>query len=281
MVSIMLLYSKTFENVKTLNCNFPIEDQYYVTDNQAIVADGITRDPIGIYDFTNYSFDDMKEKYPRPSGAALAATEICKAFANTTSGTMKEKLIIANNMVKKLNDKYIKRCDYLQNDYFGAVAACIHIENDILNYAYICDCGVIVYDKMGNIKFQTEDDKKLYCDPFMNVNKSWADPEGRIIVRRDFRNNPNKTLNGKCISYGAITGEKEATFFIKEGSLKLAQNDFILLYSDGFSNFLHNKEFIKQIINFNKDDLENFINDYSCSNYEKYGKEKTLILFKN
>ena len=44
----MLIYKNTFENIKTVNLEFPVEDQYYANDNEAIVADGITRDPIGI-----------------------------------------------------------------------------------------------------------------------------------------------------------------------------------------------------------------------------------------
>ena len=41
----------TFDNVMTIGFDFPIEDQYYANDTEAIVADGITRDPIGISDF--------------------------------------------------------------------------------------------------------------------------------------------------------------------------------------------------------------------------------------
>ena len=79
----------------------------------------------------------------RPSGGELAAKEICKIFSRL-KGTLKHKLIQCNKGVKKLNDKYIHECDYLQNDYYGTVAACVRIENNILEYAYICDCGVII-----------------------------------------------------------------------------------------------------------------------------------------
>ena len=36
----MLVYTNTFENIKTKGINFPVEDQYYANDNEAIVADG-------------------------------------------------------------------------------------------------------------------------------------------------------------------------------------------------------------------------------------------------
>ena len=276
----MLIYNKTFENIKTLNCDFPIEDQFYATNTEAIVADGITRDPVGVLNLAECSFKEMLKKYPRPSGAFLAAKDICSTFSKN-SGTLKERLKDCNNNVKKLNEKYIKKCDYLQNDYFGAVAACIKIENDILYYAYICDCGVIVYDSLGKVKFQTKNDKLLYSDPYINkIGIPWNLPESRLIVRRDYRNNLNNIVDGKCVSYGALTGEDSALEFIKSGEIKLSENDLIVLYSDGFINFLQDEEFKKQIISFNKDDFEKYINYKSFQNYDKYGKEKTIILLK-
>ncbi len=102
-------------------------------------------------------------------------------------------------------------CDYLENDYYGAVASCMHIENNILDYAYICDCGLIIYDKEGNVKFQTEDEKELYSDPYINqIGIPWNLPEARVIVRRDYRNNLSNIKDGKCVSYGALTGEESA-----------------------------------------------------------------------
>ena len=112
----MLIYKNTFENVKTIGLDFPIEDQYYANDTEAIVADGITRDPIGIDDFTKYSVIDFLKNYPRPSGAELAAKTICDSFKET-KGLLKDRLVKANENVKELNNKYLKNCDYLENDY--------------------------------------------------------------------------------------------------------------------------------------------------------------------
>ena len=246
----MLIYHNTFEDTRTIDSNWPVEDQYYADDYEAIVADGITRDPIGVSDLSLHSFSELLERYPRPSGAELAAKEIVSTFQKER-GSLKERLIACNDAVKTLNEKYIPTCDYLQNDYFGAVASCIHIENDILHYAYICDCGVIVYDALGNIKFQTEDDKKLYSDPYINqIGIPWNLPEARVIVRRDYRNNLNCIKDDKCVSYGALTGEESAVAFMKEGKVKLNPNDIIVVYSDGFSNYLNNVEFINHIMRF-------------------------------
>lgn len=277
----MLLYKNTFENILTSNINFPVEDQYYAGENTAIIADGITRDPIGIKDFSKCSKKDLIINYPNPSGAEMCAKEICKTFKEE-NGTLKEKLIKCNEAVNLLNKKYIKECDYLENDYYGAVASCIEIKESTLKFAYICDSGVIVYDKLGNIKFQTEDDKKIYSDPYKREAglPPWYLSECRKIVRSKWRNNPDNIIDGKCVSFGAITGEKEAISFIKSGEIEIEKEDTILLYSDGFSEFLHEQGFINKILDFNKEDFENYIVSKSVQDYEKYGKEKTIIIYK-
>lgn len=277
----MLIYKNTFDNVKTRGFEFPIEDQFYTSETEAIVVDGITRDPIGISDLSTCSPEDFLKKYPRPSGAELAAKVICDTFSKT-NGSLMEKLIKCNESVKKLNNKYILKCDYLENDYYGAVASCISIENNILNYAYVCDSGIIVYDRLGNTKFQTSDDKKLYSDPYINkIGIPWNLPESRVIIRRDYRNNLSNIQDNKCVSYGAITGEKSVIEFIKTEQFELSDGDIIVVYSDGFTNFLHDKYFISQILYFEKDEFERYIETKSKSDYEKYGKEKTLILYRN
>lgn len=277
----MLLYKNTFENIKTLNCNFPIEDQSYANEYECIVADGITRDPVGVEDLNSCSFEEMLKLYPRTSGGEIAAKTIVEIFQNS-KGTLKERLIRCNEEVKKINDKYIINCDYLENDYYGAVASCMNIKNNILNYAFICDCGIIIYDKDGNVKFQTEDEKELYSDPYINkIGIPWNLKEARIIVRRDYRNNLENIKNGKCVSYGAITGEKSMQEFIRYGEIELALNDIVITYSDGFVNFLHEKEFIEKIINFDKMKFEKYIEEKSFTDYNKYGKEKTLVIHIN
>lgn len=281
----MLIYKNTFENIKTIGYNFPVEDQYYASDNEAIVADGITRDPTNILDLSTCSFSELLDKYPRPSGAELAAKRVVDTFKNST-GTLKGRLIECNKAVKKLNDKYINVCDYLQNDYYGAVASCIKIENNILNYAFICDSGIIVYDSLGNIKFQTEDEKELYSDPYINdeIKKSkipWSNPNMRVRVRKNYRNNLNNIINGKIVSYGALTGEISANQFIRQGTLNLKTGDIIALYSDGFAKFLHESDFIYHILDFRSNEFEEYVNMKSNEDYNKYGSEKTIVLYKH
>ena len=55
-----IIYQNTFDNTLTekYDPTFPREDQYYGCENFAVVADGITRDPIGI---------TLEEAYKKPS----------------------------------------------------------------------------------------------------------------------------------------------------------------------------------------------------------------------
>ncbi len=276
----MIIYQNTFENIMTRNHNFPVEDQFYACDNLAVVADGITRDPIGTLDLSSLNVTEMIERYPRPSGAELAAKEIVNSF-KVFKGDLVKQLIEANKRVKKLNEKHIKRCDYLENDYYGAVASCVYIDKNVLNWAYICDCGVIIYDKDGKIKFKTQDDKEIISDPYIDkIGVSWNNPETRVIVRRDYRNNLNNIQDGICVSYGAITGEENAKAFIRNGSLLIDDEDVVVVYTDGITNFLYEEEFINIITNFNSLKFEKYIENKSKENYDKFGKEKTIIIMK-
>ena len=276
----MIIYKNTFENIKTLNCDFPIEDKYYANDLLGVVADGITRDPIGVSDLSKLTLEEMLKLYPRPSGAEIVAQTVVDSFKDFNNNLL-EQFIKANEAVKQLNDKYIANCDYLQNDYYGTVSSAAYIDNNILHYAYICDCGVIVYDKEGNVKFKTEDDKESISDPYINnIGIGWHLPEARVIVRRDYRNNLGNIKDGLCISYGALTGEESAINFIRTGSLEVDESDTIVVYTDGLSNILKDNLFIKNILNFNELDFTSYINNKSESDYELYGKEKTLIIMK-
>lgn len=279
-----IIYQNTFDNIltKQYDPNFPKEDQYYGCESFAVVADGVTRDPIGITLEEAYKNQALAIKnYPRPSGAELAAKEVISTFKKNFNGNLKETLILANQAIQKLNKTYIPECDYLENDYYGTVASAALIKENVLYYSYICDCGIIVYDKKGNIKMQTEDDLEKYTRPYLNqIFTPWTDPESRIVTRRDYRNNLKKIENGICISYGELTGEESAAAFIKEGSIQIEEEDTIIIYSDGFFHFLHEPEFIHLILNFDQNKFENYVEKKEKENYNLYGKEKTIIITK-
>lgn len=276
----MLLYAKTYENTKTINQNFPIEDAFYAEDNLAVVADGITRDPIGIADFKEASFQKFLDCYPRPSGAELAAKEICNTFKNDRMESLVETMKKANENVRILNEKYVPFCDYLENDYYGAVCSCVFISNNILNWSYVCDCGILVYDKEGNIKFQTEDDK-LLVDPYIDSSGMlWNLPSGRMTVRKKYRNCPGFYIDGNLASYGSFTGELQANEFIKSGSISLEKGDIIIVYSDGFTEYFKQNDFYRCLMNIKENKLlfDEYVEKIALSDYEKYGKEKTIVV---
>ena len=97
-------------------------------------------------------------------------------------------------------------------------------------------------------------------------------PEGRIRWQ---------IKDGKCVSYGAITGEDAVREFIRYGSFNLEKNDIVLVYSDGFTKFLHDGDFVEQIVNFDVLKFEDYVNKKALSDYSKYGKEKTIVMFIN
>ncbi|MCI8347182.1 MAG: hypothetical protein HFJ12_04470 [Bacilli bacterium] len=92
----MLIYQNTFEDELVKGYNYPIEDQYYAEDNIAIIADGITRGPDGVTDISEYTFFELLQRYPRPSGGELAAKEIIRTFRNSNNSSLKERLIECN-----------------------------------------------------------------------------------------------------------------------------------------------------------------------------------------
>ncbi len=62
--------------------------------------------------------------------------------------------------------------------------------------------------------------------------------------------------------------------------MSLEKDDIVVIYSNGFTNILNLDEFIKQIIDFDKCKFEEYVNNKSLTDYEKFGKDKTLIIMK-
>ena len=270
--SIMITYAKTFAKFGVPK-SIPLEDQFFFRNNFAIVADGITRDSYGCLDLKKVSSETILKNYPNPSPATKAAMTVCETFKKSQNANdLKKLMCLANSMLTNLN-KNVK-CNYLENDYAACVAAVAYINKNRLFYSYICDCGVIVWDKNGNIRFQTTDDKSVYSDPYIAkalVSNPWHTPMGRVVTRSLYRNNPNHIINGKCVSYGALTGEKEAEYFIKEGSILLNPGDTVAVYSDGFTPYFKLPDFFE-----NLDNLDNFVK--LIESQPNFGSEKTIVV---
>ncbi len=281
------------KNIKYGNL-IPDEDCFLEKDNIYCVADGITRDPNIPKSIKPKTIEEALKYYPNPSGAALAAKTFCNSFAEFLSNKcdyseniIKDAFIYSNHQINKINERYIKKCDYLVNDYYGCVAVGTVIKSNYLYWGIISDCGLSIYDKEFNLKFKNSD----YMIGFSNYsipeikekNLDWIkDPECRVIVRRDYRNQPNKFVNGNLVSYGALTGEESAIPFIHTGKILLNKGDYIFLYSDGFGNLMQNKKFINFLLkNFENDEkIIDYAEQFAKENYNKYGRERTLIKIK-
>ncbi|MFA5070010.1 MAG: hypothetical protein WC528_01900 [Patescibacteria group bacterium] len=267
----------------------PSEDAVAAHHHIFCVADGITRDPKLPKDFPKDSRNIRKilKYYPNPSGAKAVADIFCKNFIRLGRNTndIKKIFIKINGLIRNYNRKKIKNVDYLVNDYFGCVASGGLIKYDVLYYGYICDGGLAIFDKNGRLKFQTEDDMKKFTDfekkHLKTKNLNYSLPAYRYLIRTKHRNRPNKIFNSRLVSYGALTGEKSAEPFIGQGKIKLTKGDLLVFYSDGFIETLKNRNFFAKIYQKNSKlmpkKLVSFSKRLALKNYEKYGKERSLV----
>lgn len=268
-----VIYAKTFPKFSAPE-GHPLEDAFFADNRIAVIADGITRDSIGCPNLNVSSDEDIYRNYPNPSPASKAAQLVAETFSMNCNNTknLDELVFLSNISIANLNKNVV--CDYLENDLAGCVFSTAYIENNILHFSYICDCGIIVWDKYGNIRFQTNDDK-LEVDPYIAEALRavpWELPECRVLVRKDFRNNPNNfSSDGKCVSYGALTGEVSAMHFVKYGTFKLNPGDVVGIYSDGFEPFFKRNDFFENLSN-----IDEYV--HQLESQRGYGSEKTFIL---
>lgn len=266
----MIIYEKVFSKVNG-DGFYPKEDFYYIDEKKAIVADGITRDPIGILNLEDCK-GCISKFYPRPSGASIAANTVVETLKNARTGTLFEVFKRANKKVKEINEKYNGIYDYLENDYYSTVASAVQIKENLIEYAYIGDCGIILMDKDKTIKFQTENGVKEAIKHFDTKGIPWSNKEARKWIRKNYRNNKNEKY-----SYGAFTGEESALLYIKAGILKKEKGDIIILYSDGFYPFLK-KEFFEIVLTKEQSKIDLYIENKIKQNKKIYGEEKTLLI---
>jgi len=269
----------------------PPEDSLLTEGKIFCVADGITRDPISKKDFTNLSIEKAWGLYPNPSGARFAADTFCETFVkflNKKTPSIKNvqnAFILGNRAIANLNKINIKKIDYLANDFFGCVASGGVITNNKLYWGGICDCGIIIYDKNGKITFHTPNWMKPFTDyEKINLQKSdynFARPKYRKMIRSEYRNNAKKIINNKCVSYGALTGEKDATKFMNFGEVKLNKGDLVVFYTDGFEDIVQHKKFFSTIYQKTESLIDQSFTPFNLSlakqDPNKFGKERSLI----
>lgn len=277
-----LKFAKMYDNsiFKKYNINPIAEDYFKVEDNIFCVADGVTRDSIYgesiPYPKNKQEVEEWIKVYPNPSGAYEAAKICAESFVEKLleydkkidENVILDAIRIANNKIAKINEN--RKIDYLANDLFCCVAVggCI-IENTLYCFS-IGDCHITAFDENFNIKFNTINNHKQFEDYLEIYSKEneydWNNPKDRVMVRRDFRNKPGKLYNNKEISFGVLSGEKEAEHYIDVYKVDLREIKYICAYSDGCEPFFETKEIAKKII-LEPEQLKN------------EGKERTLVIY--
>ena len=156
------------------------------------------------------------------------------------------------------------------------------VSND-LSWVSIGDCFVSVFSSSGELKFVSPDGLENFQSYISKHSAFWRDPKRRIYIRSQFRNNPQQIINGRCAGYGALTGEKNAEYFIKSGRTEVSSGDIIIFYTDGFGRLTKNRNafsYLKTIFYRPKNFLV-FDQKLAKSNYGTFGRERTLIAILN
>jgi len=281
-----LKLAKTYDNTIFTQYGLkPVAEDYFkVQENNFCVADGVTRDDIygkavG-YPETKEEAIKWVKNYPNPSGAYEAAKIICESFVEEISSWRKKEVSEEKimNSIKKANQKLQplnsnRNIDYVKEDLYccEAVGGTI-IENTLYCFS-IGDCHITILDKDFSPLFTTINNHKQFEDYLENVYTKtnafdWEQPQYRRMVRQEYRNNPLKKYKGKDVSYGALSGEKTAEYYIDTYCVDISRAKYICAYSDGCEPFFEDKQSTMQLLQ-NVNTLKNT------------GKERTLIVYEN
>ncbi|MBU0760888.1 MAG: hypothetical protein KJ600_02295 [Nanoarchaeota archaeon] len=227
----------------------PVEDVFSFDARAGImvVADGVTRD---CKNGTAARRDlNTVLHYPRLSLARRAANLFCSGFREGLRDVLDADERIVRGAFKvgneRIEEEWRQRgveCDYLKNDFPGCVAAGAVLREDVVHWGYICDAGVAVLKPNGDLAFRTPDESPHRLDRFIWGDerlrgKTWADSETRRIIRRDYRNKPLEEY-----SFGVLTGEAEAAYYVRTGTRAIKPDDYVLVYTDGVSEIMFGED---------------------------------------
>jgi len=252
----------------------PKEDYFVISKKYPIfaIADGVSL------------MVNEGEEYPKISGAGEVARIFCKTvifeaekrFDNFSERDLKEIFGVGNEAVKDYNvsqGRIEDTINYWDVDLFSATMALVVLKDNRIYWMSLCDCGVVVFNNGKNI-FQSP-------NGWENFPKDWkegkSDKEKVIERHRDYR---NAVKDGKLVGYGAVNGQENAIYYLNTGVLNVKEGNKVLLYTDGFENYINLKEFI-DIFNVWPKNIEeiikNLVNDKGREDLSKYGREKSLI----
>jgi len=236
---------KVLEFLQDNTKNKPNEDFLQVLESDdylvCAVADGVTR------------YVPEGASYPNPSPARDAAEVFCReavSYASYARGKvydyLKSAFASGNYSVSLLNCNMgitEEAVNYLENDYYACqgVAGFLDRQNR-LEYGYIGDCGLLVFDKELFPVFLSEN----RVDTLERFREGWgfsSKEERRLCWSRDMRNKPN----ARYLTYGSFTGEREALAYLRTGVLNLESGDTVIFFSDGILPFIFERTFREMI----------------------------------
>lgn len=263
-------------------CSHPKEDFHKISKKYPIfvVSDGVTLEM------------DKKGNYPKNSGAGRVAKIFCETvikeaenkYNDFTISDLKKIFCSANSRIgeyNKLNNRIEGKLNYWDFDLFATTGSFAVIKDSLVYWASISDSSVFHFKKDGNLSLKTPDCWEILRK---NLPKNWlkipAD-ERKKLIRRKYRNGLDKKENP--IGYGVITGEKEAEKYLKFGKFEVEAGDLILIFTDGFENYVKTKEFIDLFLEWPKDIKSKFkkiTGQKSIENPNEFGRERTIIAVK-
>lgn len=272
-------FSATYQDFVRFDVK-PNEDAFLVSKKFPIlaVADGVTQ--------SHYP----NGRYALPYGAKEAAHIFCRSVVhflergidfekeNEIKEAIKGAFSEANQRIKELNEKHgiQKRMDYKEHDWFDTVGVTVVVVRNNLYYGFVGDCGLVIFDRHNKKKFQTKDMVRPAVKRFnaMHPNaNTWDILQCQFIIRKYFRNNPNKR------GYGSFTGQAGVEHYYALGKKQLQKGDMVVLYSDGLVELLKEKSFLKILRAENKKKLNELVMQKAKEDPKKYGDDRTFISF--
>lgn len=245
-----------------------------------VAADGVTRDWDGD--------PDNAHPYPDPSPATDAADAAAAAALQTLlsrgpgEATAHAALEAANAAVGAVNARLglSERCDWLEFDLAGAVAAVSVVEGDTLFVGWIGDCGVAVI-RDARLAYLTRDQLD-HVQAHLAANPAPYNDARRVMIRSTLRNRPSHTAGGAPITYGVLTGEPDALAYIETAAVPLRNGDVVATHTDGFRPYFARPDFLAELQNAAlwEARLPTTLQQLADSDHD-LGRERSIILYRH
>lgn len=262
----------------------PREDFLLVSQKYPIfvVADGVTL----------IQFLLQNKNYPNPSPAGKVAQLFCEKFVEIaearypefTEQDILDAFRQANVRVKEYNTscgRTKETIDYWDTDFYAATAAFAVAKENVVYWGSIGDSYIAHFDDTGKMRFKSPDINAKATEksiPFMGDPRDMREKTMHAWHTR--RNVINHA--GKLVGYGVVTGEDNANRYLNFGQLTIQTSDFVTVLTDGFENHIQLPEFLKIFKEWPADidvNFRKFIAQKTSENPERYGSEKSLIVF--